>query len=275
MVSRKIPNAPLSTIEEIVINREKVCIWQKTVHEDILLEKYPSFMKSDLVVPKNKSYEVVEGIIAKHCKVGIIGKTDYEKFKTNATLNKDCDLHWVGSIVHPVPSGLVTSIDTGTYCTSLITHVLDLHMHEMKTASSTAATSKYKKIQSEYEDIMTKYLVRDKTTSCDSESGTKSKIDESTAMGLDNIGGISVLHLCASSISLCLAIGQYIWKRRKSNQTSKEIYNQENFHRNKDHCKSIWVAKEPIDSFVPAENDVDPEIELLRKGPSAHIDVSK
>ena len=134
-------------MEDIVRKGKSICIWRDAVHDDFLRKNYPTFSKSSKVV---RSKAVMEGLKNDDCDVAVTGKTEFDAQKNNEYLNKDCTFTWVGDIVQPIPAGLTTAMDAGTYCTSLISYVLDLHMNEMKIEGGSGGKSVYEKIMNSY-----------------------------------------------------------------------------------------------------------------------------
>jgi len=131
LVSRNTPSLPVSRMEDVIRKGEKVCIWGSSVHDDFLKKKYPTYHKSEKVIRKASLRAALEGLDT-DCKYALIGHTEFDKLKKNSFLNPHCDLERIGDFVEIIPAGMATQIDTGEFCTSLISYALDLHMNEMK-----------------------------------------------------------------------------------------------------------------------------------------------
>ena len=58
--------------------------------------------------------------------------SDWQQYQQNADVNYDCKLEWIGRAESINASGAAALIDIGTNCTSLVLHVIDIHIHEMK-----------------------------------------------------------------------------------------------------------------------------------------------
>jgi hypothetical protein len=231
MVSRNTPAYIATSIEdiirkgdivrngEIVRKGKSICIWGNTVHDDFLRKNYPTFSKSDKVVRKRGLFSVMEGLKNDDCDVAVTGKTYFDTSKNNEYLNKDCTFTWVGEYVQSIPAGMATAIDTGTYCTSLISYVLDLHMNEMKIEGGSGGKSVYEKIMDSYSmkrENVTDHEMCNKPESEINQINTVFE-DDSTSLSMKDTGGIFLFHAIASIASVCLALGQYILNRRNGN----------------------------------------------------------
>ena len=210
-------------MEDIVRKGKSICIWGDAVHDDFLRKNYPTFSKSDKVVRKRGLFSVMEGLKNDDCDVAVTGKTYFDTSKNNEYLNKDCTFTWVGEYVQSIPAGMATAIDTGTYCTSLISYVLDLHMNEMKIEGGSGEESAYEKIMDSFS------MNKENTTEVCNVPGSKMRNSndllggESVSFGIADIGGISLVHAIASIISVSMAVGQYLLKRRKGNTGNKAL----------------------------------------------------
>lgn len=174
-----------------------------------------------MVVRKKDFNEVMKGLFAKDdeepCDLAITGKTFFDESVKNDELNQGCELTWVGDILEPVPAGLVTAVDTGSNCTSLISYVLDIHMNEMKTTYDTEK-SNYKRILDEFVNRNTKDVKK-----CSKNGAADGEETQSLSLDISDVGGIFVVHLLACFVSLSLAAGQYyLARRRMANNGSAE-----------------------------------------------------
>lgn len=119
-----------------------------------------------------------------------------------------CSLEWVGRAEEISRGGLATIIDTGEFCTSLITHVVDFYMREM-----------------EYDgfinDAFTHYLDSISTYQCPEDDGSYFDIDETYKLTMKDMGGIFLWHFVAVMFALILAICKYYHRKRKNNTNTE------------------------------------------------------
>jgi hypothetical protein len=56
---------------------------------------------------------------------------DWERIKIDKTVNRNCNLEWVGCVINYLGPGFALKVDSGRLCTSLVQDVLNLHLVEM------------------------------------------------------------------------------------------------------------------------------------------------
>ena len=109
-----------------------MCVSKNTHHDTFLTRKYPIFAepKKGMVLWKNSNDELLKGILDGDCEVGLIGESTFHLYQR--ITHKNCKLIKVGESLKATRAGFATKMDSGIFCMSLISYVLDLHLLEMK-----------------------------------------------------------------------------------------------------------------------------------------------
>lgn len=223
-----------------------------------------------MVVRKKDLNEVMKGLFAKDdeepCDLAITGKTFFDESVKNDELNQGCQLTWAGDILEPVPAGLVTAVDTGSNCTSLISYVLDIHMNEMKTRNDTEK-SNYKQKLDEFVNRNTKDVKK-----CSKNGAADGEETQSLSLDISDVGGIFVVHLLACFVSLSLAAGQYYLARRRMANSGSAEEGDEPPSSEKivvdNRRQSIWAPRVVVDSQQSSRNIQDDPTTILESSRS-------
>ncbi len=235
MVSRNAASHTVINMEDIVKKKKTICIWRDSVHHDFLLKHYPKLAREDRVFLKIDPFEVLLGLKNDECEFALTGKQHFEDHENNSYLNSECSLTWVGEIVHSIPAGFTTAIDTFENCTSLISYVLDLHLNEMKSVEDAGEDPKFEKI------LQHRREKQENSTDVCKERSTSHQIETSMSLSIDDTGGIFLLHVIFSMASICLALGQYLSDHRNKIIESE---NPSRISRRPFVRHSIWVPRQ-------------------------------
>ena len=133
LVTPRVYSYRISNIEDAIEQDATLCVQDGAVIHTILAEKYPSLKFAG----KGSEQEIFEGprlpVGKGGCQAAAHQYNTYSVYKRNKEVNFDCALSSEERIVEIIPAGMATAIDTGfPYCTSLVGHVLDYHLNEMK-----------------------------------------------------------------------------------------------------------------------------------------------
>jgi hypothetical protein len=128
LVTRHESDFGFHEVRDAVAMRIPICIQGGVALDEYISERYPRAV----LIRKSSSSQVFEALRNNHCSLAVVSRNEYETAERNEKLNKNCWLSWSGRVERFVPSGMAVAVDTGTYCTSLISHVLDFHLLEMK-----------------------------------------------------------------------------------------------------------------------------------------------
>ena len=206
LLTRDAPSFPVSDLEDIVKFDKSVCLFGKSSHDIIFSNKFPENSTTERgKVIRKSGFEILEGVLKKECDVALVAKTLLDLFEKNEKINDRCKLGWVGqSAMNYYPGGFTTTVDTGTNCTSLISHVLDLHMNEIKEDGF---------LDNAWNDVYTKLGGQN----CDDRRSEPNFPEE--PLGIDDMFGIFAFHALCSVVSVLLA---FIFGRRNRRMAKEE-----------------------------------------------------
>lgn len=128
LVSRGTPHSVVKSIDEAAILRLPLCIQGGVAMDDYITEHHPDA----ILVRMNNEKQVLEGLNNGVCVAALVPLASYDTYKRDVSVNSECRLTWEGRVELNIPSGFATAIDTGTFCSSLISYVVDLHMTQMQ-----------------------------------------------------------------------------------------------------------------------------------------------
>lgn len=185
--------------------RTPICLQEGVAIDQYVSNKYSSAN----LVRKRTSRLVFDALNEGECEVAVVSLLDYEKFRRNIDVNGDCSLWWSGRVEQYVLSGLATAVDTGDFCTSLIDHVLDYHIMQMK-------------FDGFFVRVMNDYLTRTGDLSCVSEETAltvaaleEEEEEDTTSLTLREMSGIFIVHAFLCFFALALALVKFCCVRRK------------------------------------------------------------
>jgi Ligand-gated ion channel len=133
------------------------------------------------------------------CHAAVLEANDVRLNERNKAFNYDCSVSSDMTAQVKISAGMATAIDTGRFrCTSLISAVLDYHLLQM--------------IHDGFvEGAWKRHLDRVGSIQCILPPTKKdSDFEETFSLGLNDVGGIFILHLMLSSISLLIALARFI-----------------------------------------------------------------
>ena len=129
LVTPDVPNH--KSLENVIRLEKTMCVRKNTQHDTFLTRKYPIFAEPEkgMVLRKNSNDELLKGILDGDCEFGLIEESTFHLYQRTT---HNCKLLKVGESIKAIRAGFATKMDSGTFCTSLISYVLDLHLLEMK-----------------------------------------------------------------------------------------------------------------------------------------------
>lgn len=128
---------------------------------------------------------------------------DFDAFKNDKTKNPTCDLKSVGRVQLTNTGGPATVVDTSVYCTSLIKHVLDIHMQEL------------------IDDGRIEYLWHAHLRSLENKQNCGLDVIEETnlkggyALRIEDVGSVFIFHGGLILISILITIAESPWRRKR------------------------------------------------------------
>jgi len=186
------PNIVALDLNEAVLRQIPVCVREAAV-AGLLRAKYP---KLNLVVAPDFK-QTYGNLMSGKCKLLATRSADFQWFERDKSINGDCSLEWVGRADEIIWGGAATIVDTGLYCTSMVSHVLDIHFAEMMGDEF---------ILNAMEDHL-RYL---STHSCD-DIDRNERSTEGYSLKPNDVGGIFVFHGILAFVAVVAA-----WFERKS-----------------------------------------------------------
>lgn len=217
LVSKSADRFTLTSFHDAVAHNIPVCVAQGTAQHEFLKSRYPDLW----LVPKLYDSECFAAMRDGECMASAIEHSTYKTHQRSQISNDDCALTYDGRLHHVFPSGMATAVDTAQYCTSLINHVLDYHLVQMK-------------IDGYIDQAWERHVDRVGTHACvDTSLPSQSLLgpeDDTTALGLREMGGIFIFHGILSFVAVVFAIFQYFILQKK---TSAEF---------RDKMRSSWTG---------------------------------
>lgn len=207
LVVRNTPELGVSGIEDAIQTQIPVCIFARAREDDFITQTYPEVN----LVRKETKEEVFRGLKKGECQGVITQMSSFQMYERNMEINGDCSIKWSGRTIQLGPSGFATAVDTGTFCTSLVSYVVNLHLVQMKAEGFVDEVWK------------THMLDSISTNNC---AGVESKDSgggaDSSKLSIKDVGGIFVFHSMLSVLALFIALLQKCIKRRRKRAKSPQ-----------------------------------------------------
>lgn len=205
LVSPRIVRFKYPSTEKITNSNAHVCVQKGGAISNVLAQNYPDMV----LVPRYPDEEIFLGlrdpIDAGGCDVLAHQFNTFEIYENLRVTNYDCNLRSEKRVIHAIPAGLATSVDTGSqYCTSLISHVLDYHLAGMLDDGFIERTWKSQ-------------LDRIATVSCSQnlKVATPLSEDDTVSLGIQDVGGIFIVHVVLSFIAIFVAVIQFYYTHKR------------------------------------------------------------
>lgn len=190
MVARQASPFTIDSIEQAVLLRAPICLQEKTNIDDYVSAKYPK-----AVLRRRENIDDVHKTLKSgRCSIAVMSVSEYEQLTRSSQANEDCTLSWTGKVENIIPAGFATDVDSGIMCTSLIAHVLDLHLVEMKADGF---------IDREWEA----YLERTGDHVCvDLSLVMEDESENLYSLSVSDLAGIFIIHATLMGLAISLAV---------------------------------------------------------------------
>ena len=211
LVARQTPNFSVKSLSQAVRFDVPVCVQASSNQDELLVEMHPGIK----LVRKRFEGEVFEGVKNGECRIAVTPVNTYEVYVRTNTVNKDCSLKSDKSVITILGAGIATAIDTGTYCTSLIDNVIDLHMTQMKADGF-------------IEQAWNTHLSRIGDSSCLAEESSvteqqlKGGDSDNAPLSLAEMAGIFICHAILSILALAVSLVRFFLVKKEDPQTMLE-----------------------------------------------------
>jgi hypothetical protein len=213
MVTPNVTFYRVSTFEDAIRTNAAICVQGGALPELLIRKKYPELrlvpQPSELAVMQALRIDPQDG----GCDAAAHKLETVRMFQRIKEANPDCKLSTEEKVQIVIPAGFTTAIDTGPFrCTTLISDVLDYHLTAMVSDGFV-------------DDALKDYLNKVSTIECVAEPprGGNSGFDEMFSLSLEDVGGIFVLHVILSGVSIALACFQFYYYKTGKNRTMQEV----------------------------------------------------
>jgi hypothetical protein len=203
LVSRNVENVVVATLEDALRNNVPVCIQRYTIMDDIVSKKYPDMN----VVRKESEKAIFEALrlpwngVEQGCGAVLTNLGTFENYKNNVEVNWDCSLTTERRVIQSLPAGFATSVDIGSYCTSLISYVLNLYITEM--------------IQDGFVAVAwANHVKKISNVSCPSHTAIAIDTDDKFSLSLNDMAGIFIVHVILMAVAVSIALFDR-WRKKK------------------------------------------------------------
>ena len=185
------PHVFYASLDQVVRREVPICVNRYAAQDTYITAKYPN---ANLIRIDGQE-ELFIALREKRCDVVATQRFVFEQFSRRA-VNSDCLLRTSGVAQSIVSGGFATAMDSGTHCSSLVSHTLNIHFIEMHADGF---------IESAWND----YLKRTTDFHCQAlaEAEKDDDLDDVDNQRLDiyDMGGIFCFHFILCAIAYLLA----------------------------------------------------------------------
>jgi len=189
------PRLTIETIDDALTRGLSICVQEGYLSHEYMLRTYPQAK----LVAKSGGKGDIRGLLAGDCVLALSSVNEWDEAKINKEFNGDCNLEWVGRVVHPVNAGFGVKIDSGKLCTSFIQNVLNMHLVDMKEDGTLEKIRK---------GIMQQQLSIDCTTA----KATEDEKDDGT-LSLEEMAGTFLIQAIAIIVAILTYLITYYSKK--------------------------------------------------------------
>ena len=194
LMIRDLPNSKFSTLEKTAQSKKSICVF-KNSYRGFYLDG--TNLNYHNVIRTGSENDAIQGVLNGECDVALssyqhldVFHRKRETFDVSKSQNR-CDVARSSQNLDHLYAGFGVGIDTGRYCTSLISHVMDLHLQEMHDDGTMNELLE-----------QTRFSIGPKKCV---ENNSEEEKPESLAM--HNMFGIFSMHAICCFISLSLGLG--------------------------------------------------------------------
>ncbi|CAB9520482.1 receptor ionotropic, NMDA 1 [Seminavis robusta] len=152
-VEARVDPGLVESMEEAVVFGYPVCTYENTNSDFYIRETFPKANRK----PREDDMVSLESLRNGECALAVIGKDTWLTKQLDEDYNPNCDLEWIGDTVKVVDAGFAVVADVGFKCSSLVRHVVNLHLTSLIEEGVMAAIwNKYRELEDDghcqYED---------------------------------------------------------------------------------------------------------------------------
>lgn len=203
LVARYQEEFVVTTLDDATKLGTPVCLQNGSVMDEVITKNYPSLN----IVRKATEKETFDALRQdwysgrKGCGVTLTNLGTFQVYQGDKEVNADCSLTSEFRVIRNLPSGFATAVDTGLMCTSLVSHVLNIHLTEMEYEGF---------IDQAWQDHLRKIATIDcqeQAQEAKSEEELEREEDEfDYSLSLNNMAGIFILHGALTLVALAFAL---------------------------------------------------------------------
>jgi hypothetical protein len=262
---RNTPAIQINTLNDAVKNNYRICVLTGS-SSDEYLSRYQG-ARVVRVAPLEK--EVYTQLRDGKCDVAISTISSWKEFQTDASVNSDCRLAWIGRTIQNEDGGFATRSDSGSLCTSLIRDVLNLHMVEMKSDGF---------IDRAWDDHLKKRATIDcdapaaMSDTTDDESSSSSSNGSKAQLTLQAMGGAFIVHYIATAFAVFLAVLLKVHSKKSMRLCKKKLPSDES---EPGTVSNRQQGLESRDTWQNTDEDENNGPTLHANGSSNNIDINE
>ncbi|CAJ1956919.1 unnamed protein product [Cylindrotheca closterium] len=200
LVAQQRPVLLAETLEEVQQKQLPLCVRAGAA---VYGQVSRAFDKVDFR-PENDFEAVYSSLRAGRCDLMASRAADFDAFKNDNSKNPDCSLEWVGRAQFVNKGGPGTLVDTSIYCTSVVRHVLDVHMHEM------ISEGRLDFLWKDHLRSLDNYQICAASTLDDVQG-----LDGDYSLQVTDVGGVFVFHGILIFISIVVTLIESPWRRKR------------------------------------------------------------
>jgi hypothetical protein len=191
LVVQNTPSLRIEGVEDAVNRGLSMCVLKGATQQTVVAESHPGAKFVEVDAETDMFLGVKNGI----CDLALTSVGSWNRNRGKSLVNSDCSLTWVGRVYRFLNGGFATLSDSGTLCTNLIRDVLTLHLLEM-TEDGFVQNAINRELESSW-DI-----------NCDviSESSSSDGDDSSSKLGLQDTGGLFIVHYGVTALAIIMAV---------------------------------------------------------------------
>lgn len=202
-----VENTSSLQIESVAVafqNNLHMCVLEGSTADILVTRAHPTakLVRKDI---SEGMKEVFLGVTRGECILALTTAGSWDVFQHRKAINGACKMVWVGRTFKFRQGGFATLSDSGTFCTSLVRDVLNLHLREMKEDGTLDRAWK-------------KYVTSQADIDCDAAS---SKIDGNNAdesshrLSLQDMGGLFIFFYFLTATAILMALFAK-WNKKKN-----------------------------------------------------------
>lgn len=133
LVVRNTPEQRIDSLQEAVRLNVPMCVWKSSQTDVSVSKQFPTYTRNrELWKRMNSAKAVYEGLASGECEIAVTEVSTWDLFQHDESVNGDCQLQWIGRPFQALPASFGVKGDAGTFCTSLLRDVFNLHLHDMQ-----------------------------------------------------------------------------------------------------------------------------------------------